>query len=639
MNSLPNAFGDSPYATAPLECDIVMKGGITSGVVYPGAVDRLARRYRFKSIGGTSAGAIAAAIVAAAEHSPDRNGFTDVAELPTELAGQPGGKPLMLQLFQPERCHRSLFSALIGFMLRGKLVGALGVLWRFPRALLLALGLIVLSVVLGAVADVRGAFVVLGIAAAVALLVIGLAVDIFRAVMRLADTEFGMCRLGPDVGSASRPALTAWLDTKIQGAAGLEPAAPLTFARLWGVPDLPAEPSADDLAARREELVRLSVEPSERRIDLQLMTTDLTHGRPMRLPAPFQRHSPRLEDGGRLLFDPCELASFFPPAIVKHLERFAPEMEPNTLAELNRVSGGRKLLRFPVGPDLPVLVATRMSLSFPVLISAVPLWELEYRAGGKPPVLCRVLFSDGGVTSNFPVHFFDAPLPTRPTFALNLTGFAEGEGPVAGDPSKSVDDPAAVNAPEQEPAAVITSLADFFTALKDAAQNWRDNAQARLPGFRERTVHIKLDKDEGGLNLTMPGPRIIELSNRGAYAGDRLVTLFSGPPAGAPHQTEHWNDSRFARYRVAMSLTERWLRAIHRGYDADAGPVTKPYPARICEGMGAPYPFPSKDALRFAEQTTATYNELVEDWDSTDQTLDGLGVPRPPTTLRAVPPA
>ncbi|HBZ8061679.1 TPA: hypothetical protein MM161_005362, partial [Klebsiella pneumoniae] len=31
-------------------CDLVMKGGITSGIVYPNAVLALAREYRFKSI-------------------------------------------------------------------------------------------------------------------------------------------------------------------------------------------------------------------------------------------------------------------------------------------------------------------------------------------------------------------------------------------------------------------------------------------------------------------------------------------------------------------------------------------------------------------------------------------------------------
>ena len=47
-------------------CDVVMKGGITSGIVYPNAVLALAERYKFKNIGGTSVGAIAAAACAAA---------------------------------------------------------------------------------------------------------------------------------------------------------------------------------------------------------------------------------------------------------------------------------------------------------------------------------------------------------------------------------------------------------------------------------------------------------------------------------------------------------------------------------------------------------------------------------------------
>jgi predicted acylesterase/phospholipase RssA len=49
-------------------CDIVLKGGITSGVVYPLALTALAKEYRFSSIGGTSAGAMAAAAAAAAEY-------------------------------------------------------------------------------------------------------------------------------------------------------------------------------------------------------------------------------------------------------------------------------------------------------------------------------------------------------------------------------------------------------------------------------------------------------------------------------------------------------------------------------------------------------------------------------------------
>ena len=87
-------------------CDLVMKGGITSGVVYPKAIALLARHYRFKSIGGTSAGAIAAAITAAAEFrrrkTGTRDGFDALAKLPEELMEKlPGSKrSRLLSLFQ-----------------------------------------------------------------------------------------------------------------------------------------------------------------------------------------------------------------------------------------------------------------------------------------------------------------------------------------------------------------------------------------------------------------------------------------------------------------------------------------------------------------------------------------------------------
>jgi hypothetical protein len=70
-----------------LDCDIVMAGGVTSGIIYPGAVAMIARRYSFHCIGGTSVGAIAAAVTAAAEYGRrtglNPNAFAQVAALPS----------------------------------------------------------------------------------------------------------------------------------------------------------------------------------------------------------------------------------------------------------------------------------------------------------------------------------------------------------------------------------------------------------------------------------------------------------------------------------------------------------------------------------------------------------------------------
>ena len=75
-----------------------MKGGITSGVVYPFALCELARTYRFANVGGTSAGAIAAAGAAAAEHGREHGGFEKLAALPAWI----GAGDNLVRLFQPE---------------------------------------------------------------------------------------------------------------------------------------------------------------------------------------------------------------------------------------------------------------------------------------------------------------------------------------------------------------------------------------------------------------------------------------------------------------------------------------------------------------------------------------------------------
>jgi hypothetical protein len=83
----PETYGPEP-GDSRLECDLVMKGGVTSGIVYPLAVCELARKYRFRRIGGTSAGAISAAATAAAElgrWTGKNEGFAKFANLPFEL--------------------------------------------------------------------------------------------------------------------------------------------------------------------------------------------------------------------------------------------------------------------------------------------------------------------------------------------------------------------------------------------------------------------------------------------------------------------------------------------------------------------------------------------------------------------------
>jgi hypothetical protein len=96
-------------------CDLVVKGGITSGVVFPRAIHELSKTYRLKNIAGTSAGAIAAVMAAAAQYrenqTGDREAFESLKALPKEMAG-PGslGKGTkMLELFQPTPATSPLY--------------------------------------------------------------------------------------------------------------------------------------------------------------------------------------------------------------------------------------------------------------------------------------------------------------------------------------------------------------------------------------------------------------------------------------------------------------------------------------------------------------------------------------------------
>lgn len=628
-------FDQSAYADPPLECDVVMQGGITSGVVYPGAVLELAKRYRFRSIGGASAGAIAAAVTAAAEHGRQGGGFQTVHGLPELLKTQPGGKPLMLQLFAADKETRPLFGALVGFIRHGKWLGGANVLLCFPLFPALALVIGLLSIVFGFAKAAHPVVAVLGIVAAGLVFVIGLGAQVVRAVLAIGENDFGLGHLGPDAGTEKRPALTPWLHDRIQTAAGKE-GGPLTFADLWGVP--PLKPSASDAQrASRAELVEwLSRNPGDRRIDLQMMTTSVSYARPMRLPAQLQQHSERLEAGGELLFDSTELRRFFPPDVMAHLEQHGAAPSQRSAEHLAREAPDRVFRHFPVGAELPVIVATRMSLALPVVIAALPLWALDYAASPDKPRLRRVLFSDGGITSNFPVHFFDSPLPKRPTFGLKFGSFERGDRPDPDDPCHSVVDPTGVSEAARTPWADVDDLFGFVTAVKDSMQNWRDNSQSQLPGFRERIAQVKLARGEGGMNLNMDPDTIEELVRRGTCAGDHLVEIFSGDIAAEPDGTDHWNDHRFVRYRIAMALIERYLGSFDRGYCAPV-PHTVPYPDRIEEGRDeAPYPFGSQALLDEAKRATEEYRRLVKR--AEDHSLDDANVPRPPATLRAVPP-
>ena len=254
-------------------CDLVMKGGITSGVVYPLAVVELARKYHFKNIGGTSAGAVAAAATAAAEyrrrHGSDE-GFEELKRLP-ELLARDG---FLFSLFQPDRTTKPLFGIALGLLkargapaivatvLRGLVTG-----YPAPTLAGAALGAIVpaLAWYLGFASP--GAAFALGWLWMALFAIVAAAIAAGRDVPTLLRRNwFGLCSGFSATAAAGQAPLTNWLHGYLDAVAGKSSGGPLTFGDLWTAPQ-----TNDPLQ-------------TERAVHLEMLTTNLTHGRPYSLP-------------------------------------------------------------------------------------------------------------------------------------------------------------------------------------------------------------------------------------------------------------------------------------------------------------------------------------------------------------------
>lgn len=500
------------------ECDLVMKGGITSGVAYPAAVGVLAEKYRFRGIGGASAGAIAAAITAAAEYARQHgsDGFARLAEVRQELKEEPG---LLPRLFAPSRRARPLIELVLAMQARQSRAGKawtflrLGVGRLLPPAVAVVLTVAVVLALLvrsagGTVAALDGigwtvVTVVLLISAVLGLVLAAL-LRLVLLVRHLPTAQYGMVAgLAPD---GSEPALTEWLDAKIQHVADKDPNEPLTFKDLAG----------DD-----------ETEPD---VVLRMMTTDLTIARPVRFP---------VAKTAGYHYEPDAWAKLFPPHVMTYLDGLPDDVSP-------RVTVDSRQLRALPAEEVPVLVATRMSLSFPILLAAVPVWTKS--ASGA---FVEHWISDGGISSNFPIHFFDAWVPRRPTFGLNLVPAPRasdgldggGTRPPVADVVKRYDN----TRPPPVRRAEISGVVAFMRQILDTMQNWTDTMQSDLPGFRDRIVHIGLAKDEGGMNITMPPSTIQHVDDKGAEAGRQLCEF---------DFDTHW----LARYAGAMREIQRNLR-------------------------------------------------------------------------------
>ncbi|HEY1225705.1 MAG TPA: patatin-like phospholipase family protein, partial [Ramlibacter sp.] len=319
----PNAL----HAPADRFCDIVMEGGITSGIIYASAITELAGRYRFARIGGSSIGAFAAALAAAAEYRRrhgSADGFELLARLPGELAKQEGGRTQLERLFVPQRGTRRLFQVFLATLEHASVLsmvasGLRAALWQY-RWLVAATTLLLALVVLAG--PVQIAWLCRGTQAAAACLLplvswstallltvavgvvgallAGVCWDVARGVV---PNGFGLCR-GWDPGAAPDTVdLASYLHGAIQRLAGRDVRdKPLTFRDLWDAP-----------GAAGQALGIASHGSAARSINLEVYASNLAHSRPYRFPLEES------EDMGRLFFRVEDLERYFPKGLVQYL--------------------------------------------------------------------------------------------------------------------------------------------------------------------------------------------------------------------------------------------------------------------------------------------------------------------------------
>ncbi len=558
----------SAYLEADRICDLVMKGGITSGVVYPPAIDRISKRFWLSGIGGTSAGAIAAALAGAAELSRrngDVQGYLALEGLPQEI----NGNGRLLSLFKPDRSTKGAFR----LATRAMELNTSGAGFVLPRLAARYIGMRLTQ----------------------------------NPLKRVAANGLGLCSgMANDNRSPNDPIppLTEWLSGRINQIAGLDKEGdPLTFGDLWAAP-APPDPK---LAAVMGETVG---------IQLQLVTTCLTFGRPYALPY--------LDN--RFAFSPEEFKKLFPDHVVEYLER-----EGRAILVRLQHPPADGLLPLPVGDKLPVIVGVRMSLSFPGLFSVVPL---HYLNGGQDKTYDPVFFADGGITSNMPSYFFDSPFPRWPTLAINLQ-YAQKPGEygregvdsdhtwMTRDNSDGLDELFNRFRSGQKPGAEMLA---YLGAIFRSAQVWSDNSFLKLPGFRDRFAEIWLDAHEGGMNLDMPPKVIMDQTRYGDNAGRRLVERFAEAPGT---EAMSWDGHRWARYRAGMAALVFYLRRWDVG-------VSNPMPgdrelSELLASVDAPpsYKFRTSGGLNAekrrgaAEQATAELREFIKYLDAFEQADDG----------------
>jgi hypothetical protein len=299
------------------------------------------------------------------------------------------------------------------------------------------------------------------------------------------------------------------------------------------------------------------VKGAPRSIDLQVFTTNLAHGRPYIFPleesAPGQS---RYRTAERLFFRERELERYLPADVlqwvVDHSQPY--QLAPDRVGRDPDEREADGLRELPRSRDFPVLLAARLSLSFPILFSAVPLYAIDYDSPRGSRRFRRCWFTDGGISSNFPMHLFDDLVPTWPTFGIDLEDRIPGREPVflPQEYREGYGERWSRFAEKRKPA---SRLGGFLSAMVNAMKNWNDNSLARMPGVRDRVARVRLEEGEGGLNLNMSPGAMASVSEKGLEAARELLKRFDQTAPGEP-QARGWDEHRLVRLHVLLKMLE-----------------------------------------------------------------------------------
>jgi len=358
----------------------------------------------------------------------------------------------------------------------------------------------------------------------------------FQDIKRLTENNFGLCSGKTQKTSHGKLAFSDWIAAKINTVAGLE----------YGDGHIPL----------------LVGDIEDYGINIATMTSDLSSRRPYKLPLKNRYH----------YFKVDEFQVLFPDWILGHLINFSDKLASARKLEQkdDYVPLPKGYHYFIYGPETPLHLVVRMSLSFPFLISAIPLYRVDYETRSedkgklnvvkpKYDYLKKCTFSDGGISSNFPIHFFDSLLPNRLTFGVTLDSNKRYKSEAYDNDRIKIRDHGFNT--EERRVEVIPSAAGFLSSLRNTSANWKDNLQTQLHGYAERIVTIRLNsKSEGGINLNMPKQTVAQLKQYGQDAGKELVRKF--------HQnSDAINEHRERRAKGTLIAIEQILVNFSQNYN------------------------------------------------------------------------